>query len=79
MAPIERELEALKAMWAEDEAELQRRQEAARAQKLEQRRESLLSGDWKPMHRCDVCLRAILSMEPSQVCDEARHGELWWQ
>jgi hypothetical protein len=80
MRSTEEELQAVKLMWAEDEEDRRRRQEAARAEKLQMRRDHLLSGQWRPQHRCDRCIIAILEMDPSGVCAEGmQHGEHWWK
>ena len=71
------EVQQLKAAWAESEADLAERQKVARVQKLQMRRELLLSGKWKPWHVCDKCLRAILSLRPEDRCGGGI--ERWWE
>jgi hypothetical protein len=77
--PINDEIAALRALWAEEESDAKARRDAAQREKLEKRRELLRSGQWKPDCRCDTCLRAVLELTaPAGLCEKAQHGNQWW-
>lgn len=80
MDTIDDEITALKARWAAEEEERKERQAQAQLAHLEKTRDSLRSGEWEARHicRCNRCLRAILSCDPTLVCEQGARGENWW-
>jgi hypothetical protein len=81
MDAIDRQIQELEAGWAAEEAQQKQREAEAQRAHLEKRRASLLDGSWKPWgHRCPRCLRAILTMDPSLVCEQGnQQGTHWWK
>ena len=76
---IDREIRDLEACWGQEDDDRTRRAAEAQREHLEMRRARLRSGEWKPRHRCPQCLRAILTMDPSLVCEYAKKdGDQWW-
>ena len=72
------EIARLRALWAEQDMEAKVRRDAAQREKLEKRRESLQSGQWKPDCQCDDCVAAVLEMDPSKVCSKGKSLGRWW-
>jgi hypothetical protein len=81
MDHIDGQIAALEAGWAAEDAEQGQRQAEAQQEHLKKVRARLLSGEWKPYgHRCPACLRAILTMDPSLVCEQGKQqGTHWWK
>jgi hypothetical protein len=75
---IDLEIAALEQHWAEQGASRESRAQEARRKRMEERRERFRSGAWKPWHYCRQCARAILTLDPSLVCEQGRHFEQWW-
>jgi hypothetical protein len=71
------EIRQLREMWTRADAELEQRKAAARLVKLAGRKADLLRGSWKPECRCDSCLRAVLGMDPTLVCERGKSVQ-WW-
>jgi len=76
---IDQEVDFIFQRWEREEREQQERVAEATREKLRKRRADLLSGEWKPPCTCRRCVRAVLAMDPTQVCKNAASRGVWWQ
>ena len=78
-AELAREIQELTRRFAAEDAAKQARDEADHRFRLEQHRDELRSGKWRPRHWCQKCAEAILTCDPELVCEEALKGpDMWW-
>jgi hypothetical protein len=75
----EDEARELMALWAALDAERQQREAERARQKLEDRRDSMRAGSWRPGCECIKCVRAVLECRAETACDDTRRSPLhWW-
>lgn len=62
---------------AQLDADTTARRGVLQAERLQRRRDNLISGEWWPPHDCNRCLQAILDKNPAGVCEDGQRYK-WW-
>lgn len=59
----------------------ERRDAENRNAQIERHRDMLLKGEWEPACTCRDCIRAVLSSDPSLICEKGRrlNEYPWWK
>jgi len=78
MDAIDKEIKAKRESWAQNAEELKDRKVEAQRKKLVMRRDTFRAGTFVPDCKCDLCLRAVLTMDPSLVCENGKRLARWW-
>jgi hypothetical protein len=75
---VDSEILDIREDWANQEQEREQQRAEALRLRLEKRRETLRNREWKPDCTCDDCLRAVLTLDPSTVCEQGKRRGQWW-
>lgn len=78
MTIVDQEIREVRAMWALEEADRAEQKAALYREFLQNRRDTMLAGSFRPDCRCDCCVRAVLGMDPSLVCERGKEKTRWW-